>query len=346
VALIRPVAAYPDRSTGRPRRRGCAGGLALACAWLLTGRAGAEDLSLVAGALETNDRTSGTYAWGLEYRQQLLTHLDASFGYLNEGHVPNNHRDGAMLQLWADTGPWRRRLSFSLGVGPYIYFDTQQEINYQGYRNEHGVAVIATARMRYALSRDWFTLLDFSQIAGVSPATRSVTLGVGYSLDNFFAALTDAGVAGPPADTAVVPNELGVFSGETTLNNLRSNKSTDYGVEYRYRATRHLEFSGSFLEESNGAFKRHGGLTGEAWLVQDFFSERQFMAGIGLGPYVALSSYNTSDGRSGASVVGMASMTLGWRFTRSLLVRAVWHRGFTGDDQDRDIITLGLALRF
>ena len=39
-------------------------------------------------------------------------------------------------------------------------------------------------------------------------------------------------------------------------------------------------------------------------------------------------------------------MTLGWRFTRSLLVRAVWHRGFTGDDQDRDIITLGLALRF
>ena len=39
----------------------------------------------------------------------------------------------------------------------------------------------------------------------------------------------------------------------------------------------------SFLEESNGAFKRHGGLMGEAWLVQDFFSERQFMAGIGAG---------------------------------------------------------------
>jgi hypothetical protein len=251
-----------------------------------------------------------------------------------------------MVQVWADTGPWRRRVSFSVGVGPYIYFDTRQDINYQGYRNAHGVAVIATARMRYAISQDWFTLLDLNQVAGVSPATRSVTLGVGYSLDNFFAALTDAGVVGPPADTAMVPNELGVFTGETTLNNLQSDKSTDYGVEYRYRATRHVEFSGSFLEESDGAFKRHSGLTGEAWLVQDFFSERQFMAGIGLGPYVALSRYDTSDGRTGASVVGMASMTLGWRFTRSLLLRAIWHRGFTSDDQDRDIITLGLALRF
>jgi hypothetical protein len=319
---------------------------ALACAWLLTGRAEAEDLSLLAGALETNDRVSGTYAWGLEYRQQLLTHLDVSFGYLNEGHVPDNHRDGAMVQLWADTGPWRRRVSFSLGVGPYIYFDTRQDINYQGYLDAHGVAVLATARMRYAISQEWFMLLDLNQVAGVSPATRSVMLGAGYRLDNFFAALTDAGVVGSPADTAVVPDELGVFTGETTLNNLQSNKSTDYGVEYRYRATRHLEFSGSFLEESDGAFKRHAGLTGEAWLVQDFFAERQFTAGIGLGPYVALSRYDISDGRTGAGVVGLASMTLGWRFTRSLLVRAIWHRGFTSDDQDRDIITLGLALRF
>jgi hypothetical protein len=345
--LICPAAAsVPLARTHWPRQPGWAGLLTLACAWALAGPAAAEDLSLLAGVTDTNDHTSATYAWGLEYRQQLLAHLDASFGYLNEGHLPNDHRDGAMVQLWADTGPWHRRLSFSLGVGPYIYFATREEINYQGYRNDHGVGVIATARARYAISPQWFALLDLSQVAGVAPGTRTIMLGAGYSLDSFFASLADSGASGAPADTDVVPNEVGVFTGETTLNNLRSNKSTDYGAEYRYRAARHLEFSGSFLEESNGAFRRHAGLTGEAWLVQDFFPQRQLMAGIGLGPYVALSSYDTSDGRTGASVVGMASMTLGWRFTRSLLVRAIWHRGFTGDDQDRDIITFGLALRF
>jgi hypothetical protein len=310
--------------------------------------ASAEDLSLLAGVTDTNDHSSGTYAWGLEYRQQLLPHLDASFGYLNEGHLPNNHRDGAMLQLWADTGPWSwyRRLSFSVGAGPYVYFDTRYDINFQGYSNLHGVGLIVTGRARFELSPQWYTVLDISQVAAIAPGTRTITLGVGYSLDSLFASLTDTDQGVSRADTAIAPNEVGVFLGETTLNNLSSNKSNDYGVEYRYRATRHFEVSGSFLEESNGAFNRHGGLTAEAWLVQDFFRQGQLMTGIGAGPYVALSSYDTSDGREGASVVGMVSMTLAWRFTRSLVMRAVWHRGFTGDDQDRDVITLGLALRY
>ena len=136
------MSGYAAIFTGAPGADGAAARPCSRCVCMapLTGVPDAEDLSLLAGALETNDRISGTYAWGLEYRQQLLTHLDASFGYLNEGHVPDNHRDGAMVQLWADTGPWHRRISFSLGAGPYIYFDTRQEINYQGYRNEHGVA--------------------------------------------------------------------------------------------------------------------------------------------------------------------------------------------------------------
>lgn len=318
--------------------------LAIACAWAHS--AAAEDLSLLSGVTEASDHASATYAWGIEYRQRLLTHLDASFGYLNEGHLPQNHRDGAMLQVWADTGPWFQRLSFSLGAGPYVYFDTQDDVNFQGYRNEHGVALIVTARARYAISPQWYALLDVSQVTGLTPATRTIMLGVGYSLESVFEALESPGQSNAPADRAVAPNEIGAFAGETTLNNLAANKSTDFGIEYRYHAARHVELSSSFLEESDGAFKRHAGLTGEAWLVQDFFAERQFTAGLGVGPYVALSAYQTSDGRTGASVVGMASMTLGWRFTRSMVLRAIWHRGFTTDDQDRDIITLGLAVRF
>jgi hypothetical protein len=309
----------------------------------LCARTEAEDLSVLAGVTDTSDHTSGTYAWGLEYRQQLLSHFDASFGYLNEGHLPNDHRDGAMVQLWADTGPWLQRWSLSLGAGPYAYFDTRNSFNFQGYRNEHGLAALLTARARFVISQQWFALLEVSQLTGVAPSTRTVMLGGGYSLDRVLAQLGEE----QPLDSAVAPNELGMFAGVTTINNLQSDKSTDYGIEYRFRAMRHVDLSASVLEEGNGAsFRHHAGMIGEAWLVQDFLPRGQFTAGLGVGPYVALGAYQTSDGRAGARVLGMASMTLAWRFTRSLAVRANWHRGFTGDDQDRDILSLGLALRF
>jgi len=325
-----------------PCRAGLAALLLAVAAWR-TPPAAAEELALLGGVTDTDDHTHATYAWGLEYRQRFLPHLYASFGYLNEGHLPNDHRDGAVLQAWADTGPWRDRFALALGVGPYVYFDTTHEINWQGYSDQHGTALIVTGRASYQLSRQWFALLELSQIAGVSPATRTVMLGAGYRLDSFLAGLD--GTASGPGAIADVPNELGVFGGQTVLNNLQSNKSTDFGVEYRFRPARHLELSTSVLEEGDGAVGRHAAVTGEVWAVQEFLG-RQLAVGLGLGPYVALSAYYTSDGRPGASVVGLASMTVAWRFAGAAALRFSWHRGFTSDDQDRDIITAGVAWRF
>ena len=134
-----------------------------------------------------------------------------------------------------DTGSLRDRLSLSVGVGPYFYFDTRNQYSFQGYDNQHGVAVLVTARARYALSPRWFALLEVNQSAGLASSTRTVLLGAGYSLEDFFATLSRSKQDGSPADVTLAPHELGVFAGETTLNNLSSNKSTDYGVEYRFR---------------------------------------------------------------------------------------------------------------
>jgi hypothetical protein len=305
----------------------------------------AEEISLLGGLTDTDDHTSASYAWGLEYRQFLTAHLDATFGYLNEGHLPNHQRDGMLLQLWADTGQWQHRIAFSFGAGPYVYFDTQDDVNYQGYRNQHGVGMILSGRASYALTPQWFALLQLDQVVAISTGTRTVMLGAGYRLDSVIEALGRTQRDGPPAAVSDVPNEIDLFGGQTVLNDLRSDKSTDFGVEYRRRLYRHVEFSATLLDEGDGAVERHAAVTGEAWLVQDFL-ERQLVTGLGVGPYLALSSYRTSDGRTGASAVGLASMTLSWRFTRLLALRVNWHRAFTGDDQDRDIITLGLALRF
>jgi hypothetical protein len=70
------------------------------------------------------------------------------------------------------------------------------------------------------------------------------------------------------------------------------------------------------------------------------------MMGVGVGTYFSFESYQTVYGAPAASTVGLASMTVAWRFTRSLDLRLIWHRGFTGDDQDRDIVTTGLGWRF
>jgi len=315
--------------------------LAQAC---LCAPAAAEELSLLAGVTDTDDHTSGTYAWGLEYRQPLLAHLDASFGYLNEGHLPSHHRDGGMLQLWATSGAWRDRLAFAVGAGPYWYFDTQYQQNPQGYINQHGVGAIVSARATFGLSRRWFVLLDANQVMLANPATRIILIGMGYRLED--TPVTLKWQQDAPTDAATeLNNEVGFFVGETTLNNLSSNKSSDFGFEYRRRWASHVELSTSVLEEGSGALESHASASGEVWATQEFLAGR-LGVGLGVGPLVALSAYNTADGRSGSSVVGLASMTLTWRVAHALALRASWHRAFTSDDQDRDIITVGLGLRF
>jgi hypothetical protein len=345
IALIRTRDA--DFGFASTRRLRCVAAAAL----LLTAGAApaaalAEELSLLGGWTDTDDHTSASYSWGLEYRERLPAHLDVSFGYLNEGHLPANHRDGARLQLWADTGLWRDRLGFSVGAGPYLYFDTLERKDVVGYANQHGVAAVLTVRASYALTSRWFTLLEVNQVIATNPATRTVMLGAGVHLDSLIGGL-DRTQSGDPAAPAVAdgPNELNLFGGQTTLNNIGADKSTDFGIEYRYGPLRHIEFSASVIEEGDGATNRHAGITAEGWLVQEFFA-RQLQVGLGAGPYTALSGYHTFDGRSGASVVGLASMTLSWRFARALAVRLNWHRGFTTDDQDRDIVTVGLGWRF
>src|ERR1700676_806773 len=61
----------------------------------------ADELSLRGGAIEASElhRRSGTIAF--EYRHDLAWPFAFSAGYTNQGHLPNHHRDGVALQLWA-----------------------------------------------------------------------------------------------------------------------------------------------------------------------------------------------------------------------------------------------------
>ena len=251
-----------------------------------------------------------------------------------------------MLQLWARTGPWLDRFDFAFGAGPYAYFDTQTSSNTEGYDDHHGVGLILSGAVRYSLTRNWFAMLQFNQV--IVPGdigTRTLLLGTGYRLEEVLEKLNRATGAGAPEGVSAAANELGVFVGTTVVNTLTSERSTNFGLEYRHRSARHLELSAGLLDEGDGLDGRHLGVTGEGWLVQEFAS-RQLMVGLGLGPYFVLQRYHTADGRTAASVVGLASMTASWRMSRSLALRLTWHRSITSDDQDRDIVTAGVAWRY
>src|ERR1044071_10076187 len=101
--------------------------LAAGCAAILPDAA-AQEIYGLAGALQadTAERERAS-AWLISYHQALGEHLAASFTYQNEGHVPNHHRDGQSLQLWAKTTAFRPRLSFAAGAGPYRYYDRSEE---------------------------------------------------------------------------------------------------------------------------------------------------------------------------------------------------------------------------
>lgn len=67
--------------------------------------------------------------------------------------------------------------------------------------------------------------------------------------------------------------------------------------------------------------------------------------GIGVGPYAGLQGYrNEDDGHEAGRISGIVSMTAAWRLGERLSTRFVWSRSVTNDDQDRDVVTLGLGL--
>jgi hypothetical protein len=319
-----------------------------ACACLLAGApAGAEEFTVLGGVTDTDDHTSGSYAWGLEYRQRLLAHLDATLSYLNEGHIPDHHRDGAALQLWGTTSLWHERFELALGAGPYLYCDTQFEpAAPDGYRDYHDVGALVTGAVSYALAGNWFARLEISQvIAPGNVGTRTVMLGVGYRLQSAIDQLNRSWGNTAQATPGDAANELGLFYGQTIINGAHADASSAFGVEYRRRILQHLELSASLIDDGDGLDGHHMGMTGDAWLVQDFMSGH-IVLGVGLGTYFSFESYQTVYRTPAASTVGLASMTVAWRLTRALDLRLVWHRGFTGDDQDRDIVTAGLGWRF
>ena len=320
----------------------------LACLVLLaTARtATAQEFTLFGGKTTAFDLSQSTYAWKIEYRQGLGEHFEFSYSWLNEGHISGHQRDGHIPQIWARQTFLDRRVTLALGVGTMRYYDTQAAAGADGYADVHGWAGIASLDAAYYVGKRWITRLQVNRTWAPSTSvdTWDFLLGLGYQLT----APDEPGPRSLPERQAqpTTRNEVTAFVGQTVVNSFNSQNSVAASLEYRRGLGQYFDVSAAFLYEGNSQLVRRGGFIVQGWLGRSFFDDHVAIS-IGLGPYIAVDTYEeNSSGKGAGTIAGMITPSFSYRFSERWLGRFTWNRVFTTYNKDTDVFQLGIGYRF
>jgi hypothetical protein len=306
--------------------------------------AAASELVFYGGALRALPAAETTYSLALEYRRALAPNLSASLTWLNEGHLPGHHRDGQAAQLWWQTTLLGNRPVFALGLGPYLFFDTINASGKDGYANDHGWSLLASASATWYFNRRWFASLRVNRVqAGGSFNSNAVLAGLGYRFEpgsDYFSGNLLSIPA--PGDARL---GLDVMLGQGIVNNFESETALAKAVGLRVRVANHLAGSVTYLDEGDVKREKRTGVAAQIWLEDDDVSAR-LSVGAGVGPYFALDRKKNADGGRTAAVSGLISVTAAYVIAPGWVGRAVWNRVVTQDSSDSDIIVIALGYRF
>jgi hypothetical protein len=321
--------------------------LAIATAVLCTGsfHASAQEIALYGGPL--TGEHSHSYAWSIDYTEGIGQYLAGSITWLNEGHIPDHHRDGPLVQLWGRFPFAQRRFVVALGVGPYRYFDTEAAEQGLSYSNTHGWGVVYSARATWYSSQRLTANLQLNHVQLANgPSTTAIMLGMGFQLDA-------PETPGPrdfavPRSQKVTNNEVTLLAGATILNSPGSETSMAEAIEYRRGLTNYLDATLGYLHEGNGLTARRDGITAQLWLTRAFLSERLAL-GVGAGVYAAIHHGETNengDSQGDGIMSALLSVSASYRVTRNWSARITWNRVATRYSHDTDVILAGIGYRF
>ena len=305
-----------------------------------------QELYFLGGAISDTAGSDRSYIWALEYMQGLGKNTALSVSWLNEGHLPNNHRDGITALLWGRVNALHQRLSLAAGIGPYLYYDTEAARQGRGFHDSHGVGAIASlAGIWYTDSR-WLMQLRANWVnTSNSIDTCSVMMGIGYQLD----APTQRGPLSEalPQHERTTNNEITAFIGQTISNSLNSQQGIAQSVEYRRGLARYVDWSVAWLYEGDERLIRRNGFITQLWAVREFFDDHLAL-GVGVGPYVLIDKYRDPRANEGSanSLAGIVTLSGSYRLTPQWAMRLAWNRITTNYNGDADIILLGPSYRF
>lgn len=306
----------------------------------------AQEATVYAGAMNArNDDNAHTYSWGMDYRQGLGEHFAASFTWMNEGHVPDHHRDGFALQVWARQAFFDRRFDVAVGVGPYRYYDTVAGNRGKRYEDDHGWGAMFSATATYYFASRWYVQARANYVQSPSSInTVQYLLGVGYQLDK---PSTPGPVIGNMDSPVPTGDVLSVMAGLSIVNSLDSQNAVAEGIEYRHGFGKWFDGTVSLINEGHSDIGNRQGIAAQAWVKNDFFSDR-FSLGLGFGPYVTWNKYKQNRAAGGAQnvVAGLLTMSMAYRFADHWVGRLSWNRVVTGYDRDSDIFLAGVGYKF
>jgi hypothetical protein len=304
----------------------------------------AQELYLLGGEIGDTGSSDRSYTWSVEYIQELGEYTAVSLSYVNEGHLPDHHRDGTAVQFWGRTKPMSRRFVLAAGIGPYYFYDTQLASRGGGFSDVHGLGGIFSLAGLWYTESPWVIQMRANFIKTNNIDTYSAMVGVGYQLGYRPVRRSPLDVRHHPEKT--MDNEITLLIGQTIVNSLNSPKSTAQSVEYRRGIAHYLDWTIAWLNEGDNRLIRRNGILSQAWLVRDFFDEHLSL-GVGLGFYILVDRYRSpSDKESEDTVAGVVTLSASYRFNPNWLVRFSWNRIATSYNRDTDVFTIGPGYRF
>lgn len=307
----------------------------------------AEQLTLLGGIMYNTSTRESSHSWQIEYLEKMNRHLSLSLSYLNEGAVPDHHRDGHAALLWAHNDFPELNLTLGVGAGPYFYFDTTAAKAGGSYSNNHGWGTMFSLAATWYSDYQWLFQVRANGVKTFdSIDTFSAMAGIGYQFDPIRKRPTSDGPDQWRTETGY--NKVTLLGGQTIVNSFNSDKSVALSIEYRRRILRNLDGTVSWIFEGDNRLLRRHGISAQVWGVKDFLDERLIL-GLGAGAYVSTVRYtnneNTSSHRT-RMVSGIVTMTASYRINRNWDLSVFWHRIVTDYDRDTDILLSGAGYRF
>lgn len=307
----------------------------------------AQELTFLGGVMNTSNLNQTSYTWQVDYRQDLYRNFAASIAYINEGHLPGHHRDGTAWEAWARLPLFEDRVSISLGLGAYYFFDTQP-LPGGDTANVHGTAPIYSLSATGYWSNRWFYRVLVNRI---SPArdikVNTMTMGAGFWFGREKKPTPGKLGDAPDEYSYVTQNELTAFGGQSVVNTFFSQTARAYAGEYRRGLMPHVDWTASVIYEGDPEIIRRNGVATQLWFVNTFFNDRIAMGG-GLGPYIYLDHKHpvTAGKKNPAAIAPLASLTFSVRLADHWIMRMVFDRVTSSYNRDADIFLLGLGYRW
>lgn len=315
-----------------------------------------QETSIGLGRLHGIGHETLTYSWQLQYLRPIREGWAGSIGWLNEGHIPDHHRDGPYIQGWRLHRMKGNDLRLGLGVGAYRFFDTTEGGAGPAFQNHHGIKPLLSLSAQYPLpggAVEAFIRVNRTFGSGL-PQTQAFLVGISLPFTPRDPGMRrDAPAPRTPRGVPSDPDhELTIFLGRTILNSFESEATELLGataIEYRRRLEGHFDVSIGYFDEGGLDSVRRDGIAPQIWFSQRS-ADGRWLIGFGAGPYFSR-DFPAEDRRNAGSSVTIRtstrySMVIGRHIRGHWAGRLQWNRTLTRYHRDTDVLMVGLAYQW